>query len=106
MICSTSVRSEVHLGTIAGRREKDRYGEPIGADLRTVDNSGSDVEVARSLTISNSAERQFKFDLETSSKIGASGSLGGTVHGVGAKLSAQAEQTVRSVLSASSLRVA
>jgi hypothetical protein len=44
----------------------DRYGEPIGSDTRRVDNSESNVELARSLTISNSAECQFKVDVEAS----------------------------------------
>lgn len=89
---------------VAGRRETDRFGEPIGADVRTVDNSGSDVELARSMTISNSTERQFKFDLEKSSKVGGSVGLDATVHGVGAKLSTQAERAVKTVLSTSELQ--
>lgn len=89
---------------VTGHQEKDRYAEPIGADTRTLDNSGSDVELSRSLTISNTVERQFKVDLEASSKSGVSGAFGSTVHGVGAKFSAQVEQMVRAGLSASELQ--
>jgi hypothetical protein len=81
------------------RREIERYAEPIGANARTIDNSGSDVELARSLTISNSAEYQFRADVENIRKSGTSGSLGGAAHGIGAKLSAQVEQAVKTGIS-------
>lgn len=90
--------------SVMRRQEIERYAEPIGVDTRLVDNSGSDVELGRSLTISNSAEHQFKVDLEASRRSGAAGKLGGTALGINAELSAHIERMVKAGISSSENR--
>jgi hypothetical protein len=89
---------------VVGRREVDWYAEPIGSDTRVVDNSGSEVELGRSFTISNSAEHQFSLEVEASRTSGDSSRAGIASYGISADLSAHVEKAVKARISATEVQ--
>lgn len=89
---------------VGERREIDRYAEPIGSDVRLVDNSGSEVDLGRTLTISNSVERQFKVDVEATRTSGSSSGVSLAALSVRGELSAHIEQVVRTGISGMALQ--
>jgi hypothetical protein len=89
---------------VTGSQEIDRYAESIGEDKRLLDNSRSDVEYSRSLTITNSIQRQFKIDVEQAAKESDSASIGLDVSPVNAKVAHVVEESYKTTLSESSMR--
>ena len=89
---------------VTGRRELDRYAESIGEDERVLDNSRSDVEYTRAITITNSVERQFRTDVEQTVKESRSASLGVKSSPLTAELASHLEESYRKNLSDLSMR--
>ena len=89
---------------VTGRREIDRYSEPIGDDTRVLDNLRSDVEFSRAVTIANSVERQFKTDVEQATARRSSGSIGLQAEVVTAALARHFEESYKKTLSETASR--